>query len=277
MYEMQRLVNEFRTAMDLPISEAPRTLSPAEAELHIKMIRDEFEQEFVKFWMEQNLVEMYDAGIDLIVYILGAMSHAGFDVEPGFREIMRSNMSKMDPETGKPIKAGPNDPSGEPEGKVLKGPHYSPPNLTAILNDLHRFGPEDTTVYRVAGLPLTLGEGGPRIGNADVTMDHNGLMTIDAEVEDVDVLPMLGSVSLSDLSLYAEDIIDAEEVQDEPEPYSGPAMLAQPQADAPNYENRPVVNLEEAPVNPELHNLFTETRYESGTPSGVHIFPPYDR
>ena len=208
MYEMQRLVNEFRTAMDLPISEAPRTLSPQEAELHIKMIRDEFEQEFVKYWMEQNLVEMYDAGIDLIVYILGAMSHAGFDVEPGFREIMRSNMSKMDPETGKPIKAGPNDPSGEPEGKVLKGPHYSPPNLTAILNDLHRYGPEDTTVYRVAGLPLTLGEGGPRIGRASVVMDHNGNMDIVASMNDVSTLPIINHLgfSVSGISVNEEEI-----------------------------------------------------------------------
>lgn len=276
MYEMQRLVNEFRTAMDLPISEAPRTLSPQEAELHIKMIRDEFEQEFVKFWMEQNLVEMYDAGIDLIVYILGAMSHAGFDVEPGFREIMRSNMSKMDPETGKPIKAGPNDPSGEPEGKVLKGPHYSPPNLTAILNDLHRYGPEDTTVYRATDLPLTLGEGGPRIGSVDLTMDHNGVMEIEGVMDDADILPQLSSLSLSMFSPSVE-IIDAEEVPDEPEPYSGPAMLAQPQEGAPNYENRPVVNLEEFDIDHNKSEIFTERRYESGMPSGVHIFPPYDR
>ena len=277
MEQFQRMVNDFRKAMDLPISDYPRTLSPQEAELHIQMIRDEFEKEFVKYWMEQNLIEMYDAGIDLIVYVLGAMSHAGFDVEPGFKEIMRSNMSKMNPETGKPIKAGPNEPSGEPEGKVLKGTNYSPPNLHQILNAQFQFGAEDTTVYRVAGLPLTLGEGGPRIGSADLQMDHNGVMEIDAIVEDVDVLPMLGSVSVSDLSVYAEDIVDAEEVQDEPEPYSGPAMIAVPQEGAPNYENRPVVSLEEEPIDDSLRNVFTERSYESGMPAGVHIFPPYDR
>ena len=45
-------------------------------------------------------------------------------IDPGFREVHESNMSKMDPETGKAIKAGPNDPDGQPEGKVLKGPNY---------------------------------------------------------------------------------------------------------------------------------------------------------
>lgn len=250
MEQLQRMVNEFRTAMDLPISEFPRTLSPEEAELHIKMIRDEFEKEFVVFWMEQNLVEMYDSGIDLIVYIIGALSHAGFDLEPGFREIMRSNMSKMDPVTKKAIKAGPNDPSGEPEGKVLKGPFYSPPNLHNILNEQYRFGPEDSTVYRATGVPLTLGEGGPRIGSVDVHMDNQGVMTINGEVEDVDVLPQLNSLSLSDISI-ADDVIEAELVEDdvptptyvEPEPYNGEVMMAELQEDVPDYEQRKVLPL----------------------------------
>lgn len=196
MNEWQRQVNTFRDAMDLPVPETPRTLSPAEAEMHIRMIRDEFEKEFVPAFLNQDLVEMYDAGIDVLVYVIGALSNAGFDIDPGFKEIMRSNMSKMDPETGKAIKAGPNDPSGEPEGKVLKGPNYSPPNLHPIINAQHNYGAEDDTVYRVSHLPLTFGEGGPVIGEASLRMDHNGLVAISGQIDDLEMLPQVGGISI---------------------------------------------------------------------------------
>ena len=278
MEKWQRMVNEFREAMDLPVSEFPRTLSPEEANLHIQMIRDEFEKEFVPAFLEQDLVEMYDAGIDVIVYVLGAMSNAGFDVDPGMVEVMRSNMSKMDPVTKKAIKAGPNDPSGEPEGKVLKGEAYSPPNLHNIINDQFRFGPEDDTVYRASHIPLTLGEGGPTIGEASVVMDHNGNMKIDALVEDTDVLPQINSFSISDISV-PEEVIDAEEVveDDLDVEYNvlrhGP--VEEPKVED-NYRTKPqedVVDLENFDINSNHVELLTERNYESGVEGGVHIFP----
>lgn len=202
MNSWQQLVIDMRNAMDLPVAEGPRTLSPAEAELHIKMIRDEFEKEFVPAYLEQDLVEMYDAGIDVIVYVIGAMSNAGFDIDPGFREIMRSNMSKFDPETGKAIKAGPNDPSGEPEGKVLKGPAYSPPNLHPIINDQFLYGWEDKSVYRTKATPITLGVGGPKIGEGDIHMDHNGNLEMDGVLFDLEALPAIEGMSI--LGSYSE-------------------------------------------------------------------------
>lgn len=212
MEALQRSVIEFRKAMDLEVSDSPRTLSPAEAELHIQMIRDEFEKEFVPAFLEQNLVEMYDAGIDVIVYVMGALSNAGFDIEPGFKEIMRSNMSKMDPVTKKAIRAIANDPSGEPEGKVLKGPAYFQPNLHPIINDTYRFGPSDDTVYRAVKTPITLGVDGPKIGEGDFVMNHNGDLMLDGIIFDMDILPQIGG-----LSIYSpEDIPEAPYVE---EPY----------------------------------------------------------
>lgn len=208
MNDWQQLVNDFREAMDLPISPAPRTLSKAEALLHIQMIRDEFEKEFVKYFIEQNLVEMYDAGIDMIVYILGAMSHAGMDVDPGFREVMANNMSKLDPTTGKPKRAVANDPSGEPEGKILKPDGYVPVNLAPILNDMYLYGPEDTRVYDSSKIPLTLGTGGPVVGEGDITMDHNGNLMFTGVVFDLDDLPALKQISISghDVSVIVPDV-----------------------------------------------------------------------
>lgn len=235
MNTWQRLVNEFREAMDLPVSEFPRTLSPEEAALHIKMIRDEFEKEFVPAFENQDLVEMYDAGIDMIVYVIGALSNAGFDIDPGFKHVMANNMSKINPATGKPDRAGPDHPT-EPEGKILKPEGYRPVNLHPIINAQFQFGPEDTTVYRTKNLPLTYGEGGPVIGKADVVMDHNGVMTIDAVVEDVDVLPMLEAVSLSDVYVpenppQEEDVVEEVELRsfaDEPI-ITIPQILAEPE------------------------------------------------
>lgn len=196
MNNWQKLVIDMREAMDLPVSERPRTLSPEEAKLHIKMIRDEFEEEFVPAFLDQDLVEMYDAGIDVIVYVIGALSNAGFDIDPGFREIMRSNMSKFDPETGKAIKAGPNDPDGHPEGKVLKGPAYSPPNLHPIINEQFVFGREDDTVYQTEKTPITLD--GRKIGEGDIHMDHNGNVTMQGVLFDLDVLPGIEAFSILD-------------------------------------------------------------------------------
>jgi len=198
MNNWQRMVNDMREAMELPVPEAPRTLSPKEAELHIKMIRDEFEEEFVPAFLNQDLVEMADAGVDVLVYVIGALSNAGFDIDPLFREVMRSNMSKFDPETGKAIKAGPNDPDGHPEGKVLKGPAYSPPNLAPIINEQYRFGAEDDTVYRTEKTPITLGIGGPKIGEGDIHMDHNGNVTMEATLFELEDLPLIGGLSIID-------------------------------------------------------------------------------
>ena len=189
---------------------------------------------------------------------------------------MRANMSKMDPETGKAIRAVKDDPSGEPEGKVLKGSAYIPPNLHPILAAQHNYGVEDDTVYRVSHLPLTLGEGGPRIGEAALRMDHNGNMHIDALVEDTEVLPQIQGLSI--LDVYVEPPVMVQEgTPVEEKGYDGPPMIAQLQEGLPDHERRPVVDLEQEEIKPEFHSLFTETRYESGMPSGIHIFPPYDR
>lgn len=193
----QDLVNEFREAMDLPVSDGPRQLTGEEAELHIQMIRDEFEKEFVVYARSNNLVEFYDAGIDLIVYILGAMSNAGMDVDPGFVEIMRSNMSKMDPLTKKPVRSRGVELDGEPKGKILKGEHYSPPALGAILNDQTTYGHEDTAVYKNLTIPLTLGIGGPKIGEGTLHMDHNGELMYKGVMMDVSILPILDHLGLT--------------------------------------------------------------------------------
>lgn len=133
--EMQVRVEEFRRVFGLHVAERPRALSTSDAEMHIKMIRDEFEKELVPALLQGDIVETYDAGIDVIYYLIGMLSDSGMNLAPGFNHVHASNMSKLDPVTKQAIRAVEGDGSGEPVGKVLKGPNYFKPNLIKILTD----------------------------------------------------------------------------------------------------------------------------------------------
>lgn len=92
--------------------------------LYLNLIKEEFEelQEAVK---DNDRVEQLDALLDMIVVIAGAIHSAGFDGEGGWDEVIRSNMSKVDPETGKVLK--------REDGKVLKPETFSPPDLNPFI------------------------------------------------------------------------------------------------------------------------------------------------
>lgn len=61
-----------------------------------------------------------------------AIQASGLRAEPFFKEIHRSNMSKLGAD-GRPIRSRGEAVDGYPEGKVLKGPNYRPPNLSVLL------------------------------------------------------------------------------------------------------------------------------------------------
>jgi predicted HAD superfamily Cof-like phosphohydrolase len=71
-------------------------------------------------------VETLDALIDMLVVTIGAINSMGADGEGAWNEVIRSNLSKIDPETGKVLK--------REDGKVLKPEGYSPPNLASFVN-----------------------------------------------------------------------------------------------------------------------------------------------
>ncbi len=59
---------------------------------------------------------------DLLYVVYGTADAFGIDIDRVFEEVHRSNMSKL--VDGKPLK--------REDGKVLKGPNYTPPNLDFI-------------------------------------------------------------------------------------------------------------------------------------------------
>jgi len=75
-------------------------------------------------WEGEDLVEYTDACCDLVYVLVGSLVSFGIDFDACFAEVHRSNMSKLD-ENGKPIV--------REDGKILKGPNFTPPDLRSII------------------------------------------------------------------------------------------------------------------------------------------------
>ena len=113
-------------SLDVKVFQNACDQEPSEknAELYYKLIKEEFE-EFRVAHREKDEVEMLDACMDMIWVILGYCYMKGFDVEGAWKEVARSNLEKINPETNKVMK--------REDGKVLKPDGWTPPNLVPYL------------------------------------------------------------------------------------------------------------------------------------------------
>ena len=94
-------------------------------DLRVDLIDEEFEElREAIYTKEGTLVDVADALTDLLVVIYGAGHAFGIDLDECFKEVHRSNMSKLGTDA-KPIYRN--------DGKVLKGPNYKEPNLTVTM------------------------------------------------------------------------------------------------------------------------------------------------
>jgi predicted HAD superfamily Cof-like phosphohydrolase len=82
--------------------------------------------EYLDACWEGNIVGIADALGDQLYILCGTILKHGLQhkIEEVFNEIQRSNMSKLG-EDGKPIRRG--------DGKIMKGPGYTPPDIESIL------------------------------------------------------------------------------------------------------------------------------------------------
>lgn len=104
--------------------------------MYLKLIEEEAE-ELNQAIIKKDKVEMLDALIDMVVVTIGAIHSMGADGEGAWNEVMRTNFSKINPETGKVHK--------REDGKVLKPDGWTPPDLKKFLNKenvLHKQGLE---------------------------------------------------------------------------------------------------------------------------------------
>ncbi len=92
-------------------------------QLRLDLIKEEL-SELEEAMKTKNLKEVADALTDILYVTYGAGYAYGIDLDQCFKEVQRANMSKLD-EDGKPIY---ND-----QGKVMKGPNYTKPDLSKFV------------------------------------------------------------------------------------------------------------------------------------------------
>jgi hypothetical protein len=83
------------------------------------------EEEYREFLSSISDKDELDACMDMIWVILGYCYMRGWDVDGAWKEVARSNLSKIDPLTGKVNKRS--------DGKVLKPEGWTPPQLEQFL------------------------------------------------------------------------------------------------------------------------------------------------
>lgn len=123
------LVKEFHEKFNHPIAKEIINLDEQNGKtqglisLRMELINEEF-SELENAFSDNNEIEMLDALCDMIYVIYGMALAFGWDINAAFAEVHRSNMSKLGSD-GKPIV--------RKDGKILKGPNYSPPNLAQFF------------------------------------------------------------------------------------------------------------------------------------------------
>jgi len=119
----QAMVREF---MQVFGQETPESFSPDRfpKSLRANLIIEEV-KELVAAINAEDWVEVVDALCDILYVTYGAAIALGVDIDPFLEEVHRSNMSKLDTETGQPLY--------REDGKVIKPPTWSPPDLVRIL------------------------------------------------------------------------------------------------------------------------------------------------
>jgi len=87
-------VGIFRQKMNLPITNYPQFLSPAEASYFARFIMEEL-SEYLKACEEESLVDAADAIIDLVYVALGVAHAMGLPFDKLFDVVHKANMRKV--------------------------------------------------------------------------------------------------------------------------------------------------------------------------------------
>ena len=113
---MRTFGQEVKTRPDIPDGKT--------VNLRIELIAEELEE----LWdacEKKDVTEIADALTDILYVTYGAGHAFGIDLHKCFKEVQRSNMSKLGTD-GKPIY--------REDGKIMKGPNYFEPNLKKCLH-----------------------------------------------------------------------------------------------------------------------------------------------
>ncbi len=119
MNDAQKMVQAFHEQFDIHIGASPSVPDEATQTLRNRLIQEEFE-EFQEAMHNQDLPNMAKELADLLYVVYGTAVSLGIDMEPVFKEVHRSNMSKVGGYKRE-------------DGKWVKPSTYSPANLEPIL------------------------------------------------------------------------------------------------------------------------------------------------
>jgi predicted HAD superfamily Cof-like phosphohydrolase len=93
-------------------------------ELYRKLINEEF-NEFLEAYQANDEIEQLDACMDMIWVILGFCHMKGYDISGAWDEVVKTNMAKVDPVTGKVRR--------REDGKILKPEGWKPPDMSKFI------------------------------------------------------------------------------------------------------------------------------------------------
>jgi predicted HAD superfamily Cof-like phosphohydrolase len=115
------MVQEFHEQFDIHVSPTPSVPDEPTKILRKRLIQEEFE-ELQEAMDEKDLPSIAKELADLLYVVYGTAVSLGIDMEPIFKEVHRSNMSKVGGYKRE-------------DGKWVKPATYSPATLDRILED----------------------------------------------------------------------------------------------------------------------------------------------
>jgi len=117
-------VGKFMETFGQEVQTSPKLPKYAVQMLRLSLILEEY-TELEDAIAEGHMEGIADALTDILYVTYGAGHAFGIDLDKCFEEVQRSNMSKLGAD-GKPIYRD--------DGKIMKGPNYSEPDLRKVLN-----------------------------------------------------------------------------------------------------------------------------------------------
>lgn len=119
MIDQQAMVDDFHRAFDIVISPIPTLVDGRTRELRVKLIQEESD-ELKEALDSGDLASIAKEIADLLYVVYGTAVSCGIDMDPVFREVHRSNMSKVGGHK-------------RDDGKWMKPASYSPARIEPIL------------------------------------------------------------------------------------------------------------------------------------------------
>lgn len=117
--DAQHMVQEFHQQFDIHVADQPTVPDEPTQQLRKRLIQEEFD-ELQEAMQSKDLPNIAKELADLLYVVYGTAVSCGIDMEPVFKEVHRSNMSKIGGYKRE-------------DGKWVKPSTYSPANLEPIL------------------------------------------------------------------------------------------------------------------------------------------------